>query len=159
MVHVNVIPLNPTGGFGGSPSQRSRVDQFVKALEEQGIACTPRVRRGIDIDAGCGQLTAKVLAKEQRELAAFAKNIGDAMPSPNVGVYEDADNDADTDDDAEHNFVLDAESVDFESDEWEDPEFETEHARGEAARLIALVQGTTINLEALGEAPIPLVRD
>ena len=65
MVHVNVIPLNPTGGYGGNPSGRSRVDQFCHILmDEFYISCTPRVRRGIDIDAGCGQLKAQVLAKD-----------------------------------------------------------------------------------------------
>jgi len=33
---------------------------FVDILAEYGVAATPRVRRGIDIDAGCGQLKAKV---------------------------------------------------------------------------------------------------
>ena len=56
MVHVNVIPLNPTGGYGGSPSGRTRVNLFCQTLEEEyGIKATPRVRRGIDIDAGCGK--------------------------------------------------------------------------------------------------------
>ena len=56
--HVNVIPLNPTRGFSGSASQRA--ERFVGWLERAGIAATVRVRRGIDIDAGCGQLHAKV---------------------------------------------------------------------------------------------------
>jgi 23S rRNA (adenine2503-C2)-methyltransferase len=65
MVHVNVIPLNPTSGYGGSPSQRKRVDAFCAVLRDEfGIECTPRVRRGIDIDAGCGQLKSSVLRKE-----------------------------------------------------------------------------------------------
>lgn len=68
MVHVNVIPLNPTGGYGGSPSGKSRVNQFVQILEKDyGIACTPRVRRGIDINAGCGQLKAEVEKRKRKE--------------------------------------------------------------------------------------------
>jgi 23S rRNA (adenine2503-C2)-methyltransferase len=68
MVHVNVIPLNPTGGYGGSPSGKSRVNQFMQILEkEYGIACTPRVRRGIDINAGCGQLKAEVEKRKRKE--------------------------------------------------------------------------------------------
>lgn len=67
MVHVNVIPLNPTGGFEGGPSSGHRVNRFINTLEKEfGIACSPRVRRGIDIDAGCGQLRSKV-NKEQTE--------------------------------------------------------------------------------------------
>ena len=57
--HVNVIPLNPTGGYAGMPSEKSSVQQFVKRLEGHGIPATIRIRRGIDIDAGCGQLRSK----------------------------------------------------------------------------------------------------
>ena len=54
--HVNVIPLNPTKGFSGKKS--SNVDTFCQTLQNEfRISATPRVRRGIDIDAGCGQLT------------------------------------------------------------------------------------------------------
>jgi len=52
--HVNLIPLNPTRGFRGGPSKNA--DAFRRELEGQGIPATIRVRRGIDIDAGCGQL-------------------------------------------------------------------------------------------------------
>lgn len=54
--HVNVIPLNPTHGYSGARSTRDRVAAFRDVLEAQGISCTVRVRRGIDIQAGCGQL-------------------------------------------------------------------------------------------------------
>jgi 23S rRNA (adenine2503-C2)-methyltransferase len=73
MVHVNVIPLNPTGGYQGSASGKKRVNEFVRILvEDFGVACTPRVRRGIDIDAGCGQLKSKVMAEvEEGKLRSF----------------------------------------------------------------------------------------
>ncbi len=54
--HVNIIPLNPTGGFAGRPSGAGAVDRFVAIVEAAGIPATVRVRRGLDIDAGCGQL-------------------------------------------------------------------------------------------------------
>jgi 23S rRNA (adenine2503-C2)-methyltransferase len=54
--HVNVIPLNPTHDFAGAASTRERVADFKKILEDHNIPCTVRVRRGIDINAGCGQL-------------------------------------------------------------------------------------------------------
>lgn len=54
--HVNVIPLNPTRGYNGARSTRERVSAFRDVLEAHGISCTVRVRRGIDIQAGCGQL-------------------------------------------------------------------------------------------------------
>ena len=54
--HVNLIPLNPTPDSSLRPSPRERVNAFHAALEEAGIPTTVRVRRGIDIEAGCGQL-------------------------------------------------------------------------------------------------------
>jgi len=54
--HVNLIPLNPTEGFAGKKSTRERVSTFRNVLTAKGISCTVRVRRGIDIQAGCGQL-------------------------------------------------------------------------------------------------------
>lgn len=47
MAHVNLIPLNPTGGFGGGPAGRKNVREFVDVLESEfGISATPRMRRG-----------------------------------------------------------------------------------------------------------------
>ncbi|HLE73674.1 MAG TPA: 23S rRNA (adenine(2503)-C(2))-methyltransferase RlmN, partial [Anaerolineales bacterium] len=60
--HVNVIPLNPTSGYSGARSTRQRVSAFRQILETQGISCTVRVRRGIDIHAGCGQLAGQAEA-------------------------------------------------------------------------------------------------
>ena len=58
LCHVNVIPLNPTRGYSGQATTRERARAFQAELERQGIACTIRTRRGIDIQAGCGQLAA-----------------------------------------------------------------------------------------------------
>jgi 23S rRNA (adenine2503-C2)-methyltransferase len=58
LIHVNMIPLNPTGGYQGRASHRVRAHQFSQILTEAGIPNTIRVRRGIDISAGCGQLVA-----------------------------------------------------------------------------------------------------
>ena len=54
--HVNIIPLNPTRDYTGRATTRERVSDFRDALEREGLSCTIRVRRGIDINAGCGQL-------------------------------------------------------------------------------------------------------
>ncbi len=54
--HVNVIPLNPTRDYAGRATTRERAAAFKAELERHGITCTIRVRRGIDINAGCGQL-------------------------------------------------------------------------------------------------------
>ncbi|CAJ1443096.1 unnamed protein product [Effrenium voratum] len=59
--HVNLIPLNPTNGYAGGPSQRQAVAKFVDTLRQFGVEATVRVRRGIDIDAGCGQLAERAL--------------------------------------------------------------------------------------------------
>ena len=54
--HVNLIPLNPTGGYGGTPAARAAGMAFQRVLRESGLPCTFRQRRGIDVAAGCGQL-------------------------------------------------------------------------------------------------------
>jgi len=59
IAHVNVIPLNPTQKFAGKGSSRDRAAAFKAELEKMGIPCTIRMRRGIDIQAGCGQLAVK----------------------------------------------------------------------------------------------------
>jgi 23S rRNA (adenine2503-C2)-methyltransferase len=60
LCHVNLIPLNPTAGYGGSPSSRERVAAFQEELARWGVSSSVRVRRGIDIQAGCGQLRTEV---------------------------------------------------------------------------------------------------
>ncbi len=59
--HVNLIPLNPTAGYTGEPTQRTAVKQFQAILNQYHIPSTVRQRRGIDIAAGCGQLKATQL--------------------------------------------------------------------------------------------------
>lgn len=54
--HVNVIPLNPTRDYAGQATTRERAAAFKAELDKHNIPCTIRVRRGIDINAGCGQL-------------------------------------------------------------------------------------------------------
>jgi 23S rRNA (adenine2503-C2)-methyltransferase len=56
LCHVNVIPLNPTQLYAGQATTRERATAFQSLLEQRGIPCTIRIRRGIDIQAGCGQL-------------------------------------------------------------------------------------------------------
>lgn len=56
LCHVNAIPLNPTQGYSGEATSRQRANLFKETLEQAGIPCTIRMRRGIDINAGCGQL-------------------------------------------------------------------------------------------------------
>lgn len=56
LCHVNLIPLNPTPNSPWSGSPDERVYGFRDRLEAAGIPTTVRLRRGIDIAAGCGQL-------------------------------------------------------------------------------------------------------
>jgi 23S rRNA (adenine2503-C2)-methyltransferase len=65
LCHVNLIPLNPTGGYDGAPSDPARVAAFQSELKQHGVSSSVRVRRGIDIQAGCGQLKANVVRRGQ----------------------------------------------------------------------------------------------
>lgn len=60
LCHVNLIPLNPTAGSAMRPSSYDRCVAFQSILRQRGIPTTLRVRRGIDIQAGCGQLRTRV---------------------------------------------------------------------------------------------------
>ena len=56
---VNLIPLNPTAGYSGAPSGSEAARRFQRILaDDYGLPSTIRLRRGIDIAAGCGQLAA-----------------------------------------------------------------------------------------------------
>lgn len=59
--HINLIPLNPTGGFVGAQSDSGHI--FQKILIAGGFPCTFRQRRGIDVAAGCGMLKAEKLTR------------------------------------------------------------------------------------------------
>ncbi len=56
--HVNLIPLNPTPGYGVLGTPRRRVAAFRQELRAKGVNATVRVTRGASIDAACGQLAA-----------------------------------------------------------------------------------------------------
>lgn len=56
LCHVNLIALNPSKDYSLPGSPRERVDAFAKILTDYGIPCSIRLRRGIEINAGCGQL-------------------------------------------------------------------------------------------------------
>jgi 23S rRNA (adenine2503-C2)-methyltransferase len=63
LAHVNLIPLNPTEDSPYRGSSPERVRAFQAILEERGVPTTVRLRRGIDIQAGCGQLRARYQEK------------------------------------------------------------------------------------------------
>ncbi len=60
LCHVNLIPLNPTRGYSGKATTAKRARAFQAILEQAGIPTTIRLRRGIEIQAGCGQLTTRM---------------------------------------------------------------------------------------------------
>jgi 23S rRNA (adenine2503-C2)-methyltransferase len=59
LVHVNLIPLNPTPGSEWTASRPANERAFVRILRDAGISTTVRDTRGRDIDGACGQLAAQ----------------------------------------------------------------------------------------------------
>jgi 23S rRNA (adenine2503-C2)-methyltransferase len=58
LVHVNLIPLNPTPGSKWTASRPEDEREFVRRLESHGVPVTVRDTRGREIDGACGQLAA-----------------------------------------------------------------------------------------------------
>ena len=56
LCHVNLIPLNPIPDSPFQPSSDEDTEGFAQILRDAGIPATVRLRRGIEINAGCGQL-------------------------------------------------------------------------------------------------------
>jgi len=56
LCHVNLIPLNPVAGTGFARSPNERIRRFEEVLSQEGIPVTIRDSRGVEIQAGCGQL-------------------------------------------------------------------------------------------------------
>lgn len=157
MIHVNVIPLNPTGKYRGLPSNKDAVDDFCETLRSEfNVNCTPRVRRGIDIDAGCGQLTAKLLTEinpthhsptNERidpDLIVTNQPKDQWWSTVDPEVREDETKSSSLGD-----FVVAEDAVDVDCDEFDDPSFDNEAQKSEAERILEAVKGKTINLNEL----------
>ena len=56
LCHVNLIPLNPIPDSPFQPTSDENTQRFAQILQASGIPATVRLRRGIEINAGCGQL-------------------------------------------------------------------------------------------------------
>jgi 23S rRNA (adenine2503-C2)-methyltransferase len=68
LVHVNLIPLNPTPGSRWDASPKPVEREFARRLRVAGVATTVRDTRGREIDGACGQLAAGELpVANQRE--------------------------------------------------------------------------------------------
>lgn len=63
LVHVNLIPLNPTPGSKWTASSPKAEREFVRILRDAGVATTVRDTRGREIDGACGQLAAPLSAR------------------------------------------------------------------------------------------------
>ncbi len=61
LCHVNLIPINPVKGLSLEVSPRHAIEAFQRELNQAGIPNTVRMRRGQDIQAGCGQLCTEEL--------------------------------------------------------------------------------------------------
>jgi 23S rRNA (adenine2503-C2)-methyltransferase len=59
LVHVNLIPLNPTPGSEWDASPKPVEREFVRRVRAHGVSCTVRDTRGREIAAACGQLAAE----------------------------------------------------------------------------------------------------
>jgi len=57
LVHVNLIPYNPTGIY--KPPTKERLQDFRLTLKQMGVSVTQRFKYGTDINAACGQLAIK----------------------------------------------------------------------------------------------------
>ncbi|MCY4520211.1 MAG: 23S rRNA (adenine(2503)-C(2))-methyltransferase RlmN [Caldilineaceae bacterium] len=57
--HVNLIPFNPIPGQPYRPTPDGRIRAFAKQVEASGVPVSVRVRRGVEMDAGCGQLSTR----------------------------------------------------------------------------------------------------
>ena len=73
------------------PASLPRAEDFIYVLSRAGIPATVRVRRGIDIDAGCGQL-ADAASKEKAAARLELKlsnsrphKLGELEQAPQVG--------------------------------------------------------------------------
>jgi 23S rRNA (adenine2503-C2)-methyltransferase len=66
LVHVNLIPLNPTPGGRWDASPKPVEREFVRRLRAAGIATTVRDTRGREIDGACGQLAAELTERSGR---------------------------------------------------------------------------------------------
>jgi 23S rRNA (adenine2503-C2)-methyltransferase len=56
LCHVNLIPLNPVPDSPYQPTSAAETEAFAEVLRQKGVSTTVRLRRGIEINAGCGQL-------------------------------------------------------------------------------------------------------
>ncbi len=85
--HVNLIPLNPTPGYGHQPSPAGRIEHFAAEMASHGVNATVRQNRGTSIDAACGQLRADKLVSIRAEAKRSRSRVRPAhQPAAEPGV-------------------------------------------------------------------------
>ena len=77
LCHVNLIPVNRTEASYERPDN-GRIGTFRDILNQAGIAATVRFEKGTDIDAGCGQLRARVISAPQGAQVSPGKQVKNA---------------------------------------------------------------------------------
>ena len=71
---VNLIPFNSFAGAGYRRSRAESMEAFRNILLAEGLMTITRQTRGADIDAACGQLAGRVLARSRRIRRLRAEN-------------------------------------------------------------------------------------
>ncbi len=69
LVHVNLIPLNPSEECDWERPSLKRINAFRDVLVSEGISATVRRELGTDIDAACGQLRLRYEKQKEKESA------------------------------------------------------------------------------------------
>src|SRR5215472_10690038 len=85
LVHVNLIPLNPTPGSKWTAS-RPGVEEFVRRVAAHGVAVTVRDTRGREIDGACGQLAATVTGRSVGPARRAARSGAPVVPTAPAGT-------------------------------------------------------------------------
>jgi 23S rRNA (adenine2503-C2)-methyltransferase len=67
---MNLIPYNAVAGFGFRRPARERAETMARSLCQRGILAKLRQSAGQDVDGGCGQLRARVIAVPAPRAAA-----------------------------------------------------------------------------------------
>ena len=61
LCHLNLIPVNPTLKSDYKRSNSDKINAFREIITKYNIPSTIRMEKGIDINAGCGQLKSEFL--------------------------------------------------------------------------------------------------
>ena len=64
LCHLNLIPVNPTISSDYERSRSEKIKKFRKIISNYDVPSTIRMEKGIDINAGCGQLKSEFIYLE-----------------------------------------------------------------------------------------------